>query len=145
MVSGILLCDDIDMDAMHKVGQVSNSWSHVGDQSTASSTSLSASGRDISHPYLNELFSKHAFEEEHNAGPEESVEDKTANAGVTVVDGHAVFNHCGISESSTQGGGEDALAATHLGTPELPSLKKEYDNNIDEMGSSKEEFPPIPD
>ncbi|TXG61716.1 hypothetical protein EZV62_013079 [Acer yangbiense] len=113
-------------------------------ESTASSTSLSASGQDISHPYLNELFSKHAFEEEHNAGPEESVEDKTANAGVTVLDGHAVFNHCGISEASTQGGGDDALAATHLGTPEFPSLKKEYANNIDEMGSSKEEFPPTP-
>ncbi|KAL5850743.1 hypothetical protein ACOSQ3_008792 [Xanthoceras sorbifolium] len=112
-------------------------------EATASSTSFSASGRHISHPYRNELFSKHAFEEEHKVGPKESVQDKTANPGVTVVDGQAVFNHRGASEASTPGGG-DALAANRLGTQELPSFKPEYTNNIDEKGSSKEEFPPSP-
>ncbi|OMO86387.1 Zinc finger, FYVE-type [Corchorus olitorius] len=88
------------------------------------------------------------FREVHRVDPKESVQTKTAS-GEAVMDDRFHSLRQSLSNAPEQGGGSNhadrnMLAAYHLGGPELSSSKQDTIINNEEVGSSKEEFPPSP-
>ncbi|GAV70984.1 Cpn60_TCP1 domain-containing protein/FYVE domain-containing protein/PIP5K domain-containing protein [Cephalotus follicularis] len=114
---------------------------------TASSTYLSPSGKTMAGSFGNELFPNDASRAEIQMGPKKIYQEETANTKDTVVDNHLISICSDITKVSRQHVGnsnadDTALTENHLGAPEWPSLKHDSNNHNEEMGSSKEEFPP---
>ncbi|KAM1062369.1 hypothetical protein ACFX14_026608 [Malus domestica] len=105
-------------------------------------TSLSPPEEDITESYRKELPSICASENKIDVGSKDSCLDNTAQVGEALVNGSLISNFLATSESLGHGGG--ALAANHGETPELTSIKHHSDYQNEEVGSSKEEFPPSP-
>lgn len=118
-------------------------------ESTSSLTCLSASWQDSSASYYSELSSNYASAENNRVGPKESFQAITANTKEAIVDDILISDFFGTSEalqqcvhaSHTDG---NALAANHVGSPDLESSKEDSNNQNEGIGSSKEEFPPSP-
>ncbi|XVF35214.1 hypothetical protein REPUB_Repub18cG0126200 [Reevesia pubescens] len=114
-------------------------------QAIPSLNSLSALRENISS-YNNVPSLNHAFSKVDVVGPKESVQTKTTITG----EADQFISLCQrLSEAPEQGGGSNhtngyMLGANHLGGPELASSKRETSNNNEQVGSSKEEFPPSP-
>ncbi|XVE70780.1 hypothetical protein DITRI_Ditri10aG0098300 [Diplodiscus trichospermus] len=116
-------------------------------EAIASHNSLSALREDISS-YDNVHSLNHAFSEVDGVDPKESIQTKTTSSGEAVMDDQFLSLGQRLSEAPEQGGANNnadgnMLAANHLGGPELASSKRETSTN-EEVGSSKEEFPPSP-
>lgn len=96
-----------------------------------------------------ELSSNYASAENKRVGPKESFQAITANTKEAIVDDILMSDFFGTSEalqqcvhaSHTDG---NALAANHVGSPDLESSKEDNNNQNEGIGSSKEEFPPSP-
>ncbi|XVF48819.1 hypothetical protein PTKIN_Ptkin03bG0219100 [Pterospermum kingtungense] len=116
-------------------------------EAIASFNSLSALRENISS--FNNVHSlNHVFSEADEVDPKESVPTKNTSSGEAVMDEQFASLCQRFSEASDQGGGNNhadgsMLAKNQLGGPELASSKRETSNN-EEVGSSKEEFPPSP-
>ncbi|KAK9274873.1 hypothetical protein L1049_022127 [Liquidambar formosana] len=120
-------------------------------KSIGSFAAFSPSGHDIAGCYRNVSSASHFSWENNKVGLEESFRDKTSTAshGEALVDEHLISDCFGTSEAVGQGVGsdqadDDALAANHQSASKLASLGRVNYNNHEEMGSSKEEFPPSP-
>ncbi|KAF5748384.1 Phosphatidylinositol-4-phosphate 5-kinase family protein putative isoform 1 [Tripterygium wilfordii] len=105
-------------------------------------------GQDISGSHRNELSSDHVSGVDAEVGPKESFQAKTTNLVEKMAYDHFDFSYFGTPETfgeSIASGYADgnAFAANQHSTPELSSLKHNNNTN-EEMGSSKEEFPPSP-
>ncbi|KAM5547100.1 1-phosphatidylinositol-3-phosphate 5-kinase FAB1A [Rosa sericea] len=116
---------------------------------TSSFTSLSPPGQDTIDSYHKELSSICGSEDNKDVSSKESCPAKTAKAGEALVHDSLISNSFSTSEAFGHGGGIGnadgvALAANLRETPELPSIKYHTDNQNEEVGSSKEEFPPSP-
>ncbi|KAE7998383.1 hypothetical protein FH972_002933 [Carpinus fangiana] len=93
-------------------------------ESTSSLTCLSPSVQDNSASYYSELSSNYA-----------SVENNRVDSfGISEALQHVHTIHAD----------GNALAANHLGSPDLGSSKEDSNNQNEGMGSSKEDFPPSP-
>lgn len=112
-------------------------------EAAACSVSLSPTGKNISYSYHIDSSPKHAFEEENKVVPKELVKAKILDPGGIALDDHAVSSGCGTSDISRQDDGCNIVHVNPLATPELLS-KQDNVNNNEEIGSSKEEFPPSP-
>ncbi|XP_004287678.1 PREDICTED: 1-phosphatidylinositol-3-phosphate 5-kinase FAB1A [Fragaria vesca subsp. vesca] len=111
-------------------------------------TSLSPPGQGTIDFYHKELSSVCASEDIQDVSSKESCLVKTSNGGEALRD-NLISNSFSTSEAFGHGGGNGnadgvALAANLRETPELPSIKYLTDNQNEEVGSSKEEFPPSP-
>lgn len=111
-------------------------------------TSLSPPGQGTIDSYHKELSSVCASEDIHDISSKESHLAKTSNGGEALRD-NLISNSFSTSEAFGHGGGNGnadgvAFAANLRETPELPSIKYHTDNQNEEVGSSKEEFPPSP-
>lgn len=116
-------------------------------EAIASFNSLSALREDISS-FNNVLSLNHAFSEVDEVDPKESVQAKAASSREVIMDERFISHGQRLSEAPEQDGGNNhadgnMLVANQLGGPELASSKRETGNN-EEVGSSKEEFPPSP-
>ena len=117
-------------------------------EAIASLNSLPSLREDISS-YNNVPSLINTFSKVNGVDPKESVQTKTTSSGEAVMDDWFISLCQRLSEVPEQGGGSNdaegnMLAANRLGGPELASSKRETSNNNEEMGSSKEEFPPAP-
>ncbi|XP_038712698.1 1-phosphatidylinositol-3-phosphate 5-kinase FAB1B-like isoform X2 [Tripterygium wilfordii] len=114
--------------------------------------SLSASlskGQDILGSRHNELSSDHMSGVDAEVDPKESFQSKTTNLVKNVADDHLVSSYFGSPETFGEGiasgyADGNTFAANHHSTRELSSLRQDSNSNNEEMGSSKEEFPPSP-
>ncbi|KAJ0030186.1 hypothetical protein Pint_13593 [Pistacia integerrima] len=135
----------INIDSLSKLkGVNSTSLSEPSASSieaAASSASLSPTGQNIPHSYHIDPSPKHAFEEENKVAPKEFFKAKIVDPGGTALDDHAVSSGFGTSDISRQDDGCNLVSANSWAAPELLS-KQDNVNNCEEMGSSKEEFPP---
>ncbi|XP_007012516.2 PREDICTED: 1-phosphatidylinositol-3-phosphate 5-kinase FAB1A [Theobroma cacao] len=116
-------------------------------EAITSLNSLSALRENISS-HGNVLSLNHAFSKVNGIDPKESVRTKTASSEAVMDDGFISICQS-LLEAPDQGGGSNhtdgnMLVANHLGVPQLASSKRDTSNNNEEVGSSKEEFPPSP-
>lgn len=121
-------------------------------ESTSPFTSLSPPGQDTIDSYHKELSSIYASEDNKdnkNVSSKESCADKTATAGEALVHDSLISNSCSTAEAFGHGDGIShadgvALASNLRETAQHLSIKYHTDNQNEEVGSSKEEFPPSP-
>ncbi|GMI94948.1 FORMS APLOID AND BINUCLEATE CELLS 1B [Hibiscus trionum] len=120
-------------------------------ETIASLNSLSALRESLSS-YNNISSLNHACRQVDGVDPNESLRTKTATNGEAVMGDQFISLCQRLSETPEQDGGPDGsshadgnmMAANHLGVPELAFSKQGTGNNNEEVGSSKEEFPPSP-
>ncbi|KAK8660688.1 hypothetical protein V6N13_051603 [Hibiscus sabdariffa] len=120
-------------------------------EAIASLNSLSAL-RDSISSYNNVSSLNLACRQVDGVDPKESLRTKTTTSGEAVMADRFISLCQRLSEAPEPGGGPggsshadgNMMAANHLGVPELASSKQETGNNNEEVGSSKEEFPPSP-
>ncbi|KAK8535347.1 hypothetical protein V6N13_081485 [Hibiscus sabdariffa] len=120
-------------------------------EAIASLNSLSALRESISS-YNNVSSLNLACRQVDGGDPKESLQTKTATNGEAVMGDRFISLCQRLSEAPEPGGGPggsshadgNMMAANHLGVPDLASSKQETGNNNEEVGSSKEEFPPSP-
>uniref|UniRef100_A0A5B7AAL3 1-phosphatidylinositol-3-phosphate 5-kinase n=1 Tax=Davidia involucrata TaxID=16924 RepID=A0A5B7AAL3_DAVIN len=115
-------------------------------ESTASVASLSPSHKDFPNTYQNKPSPNHASKEDNKVGLKET---STVNIGEVPGDVNLISNCFDNSEVLGQGVGSchsngNSLPANYSGTTELASVEQERNNRHEEVGSSKEEFPPSP-
>ncbi|XP_050368282.1 1-phosphatidylinositol-3-phosphate 5-kinase FAB1A [Argentina anserina] len=115
---------------------------------TSPFTSSSPPGQDMRDTYRKELSSICASENNKDVSSQEFCPAKTSKAGEALIHNSLISNSFSTSEASGLGGIEIAddvyIAANLRETPDLPSIKYHADKQNEEVGSSKEEFPPSP-
>ncbi|GLT56179.1 hypothetical protein SLA2020_292430 [Shorea laevis] len=116
---------------------------------TASFNLLASLGNNISS-CNNEPSTNFASREDDAVGPKERIEDKISTNAESLMDDRLLSDCCHLSDVSEQGllrnqADSNMLVANHLLGPQLAATSKDDSNdNTEEMGASKEEFPPSP-
>lgn len=115
-------------------------------ESTSAFTSVPPPGKYIADSYCNDLFPTCASKDTSNVCPEETFQAKTDSAGESMLGSSLISASFANSESLGQGddmscADGNALDANRRRTSEVPSINN---NHNEEVGSSKEEFPPSP-
>ncbi|XP_015888945.3 1-phosphatidylinositol-3-phosphate 5-kinase FAB1B [Ziziphus jujuba] len=111
-------------------------------RSNSSFTSLCPTGQLIAESYHNGQICP-------SKCPEETFQAKTVYTGEPVVDNSLISTSSGMSKANGKGvdmshSDGNALNANRFGAPEVPSVMHYSNHRNEEVGSSKEEFPPSP-
>ncbi|PON66073.1 Chaperonin Cpn60/TCP-1 family [Parasponia andersonii] len=113
--------------------------------SVASTTSLSPLGQDSSAWSHNHLFPIDVSKDANSLDPE--FQAKTTNNNKSLVDYSVVSTSFGTSETFEEGNGTrraDGNTSVDRGTLKIASIRQSGNDRGEEVGSSKEEFPPSP-